>query len=65
MVGVGGALGSIVRFSVGTYIGSRLGARFPYGTLFINITGSFLIGVILTVLGAKAEGAHIGDTWFR
>jgi len=55
MIGIGGALGSIVRFSVGTYIGSRLGVRFPYGTLVINITGSFLIGVVLTVLGARAD----------
>ncbi len=55
MVAIGGGLGSIVRFSLGTYIGSRWGTRFPYGTLLINITGSFLIGVILTVLAAKAE----------
>ena len=55
MVGIGGALGSIVRFWVGTYIGSRLGGRFPYGTLLINITGSFLIGVSLTFLEAKAH----------
>ncbi len=55
MVGIGGALGSIVRFWVGTYIGSRWGARFPYGTLLINITGSFLVGLLLAVLGAKAH----------
>ena len=55
IVGFGGALGSVLRFWVGTYIGSRWGARFPYGTLFINLTGSFLIGVILTVMGARAD----------
>ena len=55
VIGIGGALGSVLRFWVGTYIGSKLGARFPYGTLFINLTGSFLIGVLVTVVGAKAQ----------
>ena len=55
MVGIGGTLGSIVRFWVGNYIGSRWSVRFPYGTMVINITGSFLIGVSLAVLEAKAH----------
>lgn len=55
MVGIGGALGSILRFWLGSYVGSRFGSRFPYGTFVINVSGSFLIGVILTVLAEKTN----------
>jgi fluoride exporter len=55
MVGLGGFLGSILRFWLGGYISNRMGARFPYGTFVINITGSFLIGLVVTLL---AERTH-------
>ena len=55
MVGLGGFLGSIARFWLGSYITYRVGARFPYGTFVINISGSFLIGLVVTLL---AERAH-------
>lgn len=50
VVGVGGFLGAVTRYVVGNYIGSRYGVRFPYGTFVINMSGSFMIGLILTVL---------------
>ncbi len=49
MVGVGGALGSMARYWLGGLVAARLGVRFPYGTLLINVTGSFVIGYVLTV----------------
>ena len=55
MVGLGGCLGSILRFWLGSYVGGRLGSRFPYGTFVINVTGSFLIGMILTILAEKTQ----------
>ncbi|MFZ0278152.1 MAG: fluoride efflux transporter CrcB [Candidatus Sulfotelmatobacter sp.] len=55
MVGVGGGLGSILRFWLGSYIGGRMGTRFPYGTLVINITGSFLIGLVFAFLTARTQ----------
>ncbi len=55
MVGVGGCLGSILRFWVGSYIGSRLGTRFPYGTFVVNVTGSFLIGLVFALLTARTQ----------
>ena len=55
MVGVGGCIGSILRFWLGSYIGGKMGTRFPYGTFVINITGSFLIGFILALLTAKTQ----------
>ena len=54
-VGVGGCLGSILRFWLGSYIGGKMGARFPYGTLVINITGSFLIGLIFALLTVRTN----------
>lgn len=55
MVGIGGGLGSILRFWLGSYIGTRMGTRFPYGTFVINITGSFLIGVVFAFLTARTQ----------
>jgi CrcB protein len=59
-VGVGGFIGAIARFWLGSYIGGRMGTRFPYGTFVINISGSFLIGLILTVL---SERTHLSPNW--
>ena len=55
MVGIGGGLGSMLRFWLGSYIGTRMGTRFPYGTFVINITGSFLIGVVFAFLTARTQ----------
>jgi CrcB protein len=60
MVGLGGFLGSIARFWLGGYIGGRMGTRFPYGTFVINISGSFVIGFIMTLL---TEHAHWSPNW--
>ena len=60
MVGIGGFLGAALRFWLGGYVGNRLGTRFPYGTFVINITGSFLIGFVLTLL---AERTHWSPNW--
>jgi CrcB protein len=43
-IAVGGALGSMARYATGVYVGRWLGTTFPWGTLLINIIGSFLIG---------------------
>ena len=55
MVGVGGGLGSILRFWLGSYIGGRMGTRFPYGTFVINVTGSFIVGLAFALLTAKTQ----------
>src|SRR5271156_5811514 len=60
MVGLGGFLGAIARFWLGGYIGERMGTRFPYGTFVINISGSFVIGFIMTLL---TENAHWSPNW--
>jgi CrcB protein len=45
-VALGGALGSVSRFWVNGLIADKFGATFPWGTLAINVTGSFIIGII-------------------
>ncbi len=55
MVGIGGGIGSMLRFWVSSFLGERLGGRFPYGTFAVNITGSFLIGFIVTLLASRAD----------
>jgi CrcB protein len=57
MVGMGGFIGAIARFTLGSYIGNRMGSRFPYGTLVINISGSFLIGFILAMLAQRSAAS--------
>jgi fluoride exporter len=55
MVGIGGCLGSILRFWLGIYLGGKLGTRFPYGTFVVNITGSFLIGMVFAFLTVRSH----------
>ena len=57
LVLLGGALGSIWRFSWSGLIAERFGETFPYGTLIVNLTGSLLIGLgsgYLTRFGGAA-----------
>lgn len=54
LIALGGALGSVARYWVGTTVTNRLGAKFPYGTLVINLTACVAIGFALTFLGKRA-----------
>ncbi len=57
---VGGAAGSLLRYVLGSLINNRYSGRFPLATFTINVTGSFLIGLILTIL---TERAHVNPNW--
>ncbi|GAC1516893.1 MAG: fluoride efflux transporter CrcB [Gemmatimonadaceae bacterium] len=46
-VAVGSALGGMMRAVIGAYVQGRAGTDFPWGTLLINVTGSFILGVVL------------------
>jgi len=54
---LGAALGGLARFVAGSAIMERYGGTFPLGTVVINITGSFLIGVLMTLLSERWQ-AH-------
>jgi CrcB protein len=52
-VAVGGALGSVARYLVGIGSGKLFGTDFPWGTLIINVTGSFLIGAFIGLFATR------------
>lgn len=60
LIAVGGALGSVARFWVGSTIAGRLGTKFPYGTFVINISACIIIGFSLAFLGKRTE---INPAW--
>ena len=60
LIGLGGALGSIARYWVGSAVGSRLGVRFPIGTLVVNLSACVIIGFALTFLSKRVE---IDSAW--
>jgi CrcB protein len=53
LVGVGGFLGANARFVVSRVVGAMFETRFPLGTFVINVSGSFLLGVLSTVAAQK------------
>ena len=57
LVALGGALGAVARFLVAGFFLRRAGADFPWGTLFINISGCVLIGAYFAYAGAH-QGLH-------
>jgi CrcB protein len=52
---LGGGAGSLARYVAGSAIMTRFAPRFPLGTMIINITGSFLIGLIMTLLTERFQ----------
>ncbi|HTS49803.1 MAG TPA: fluoride efflux transporter CrcB [Bryobacteraceae bacterium] len=46
----GAGLGGLARYAAGTWIMAKYGGRFPLGTFIINVTGSFLIGLLMMLL---------------
>ena len=45
LIAIGGALGSVTRYLVGSTVVNRMGTRFPYGTFVINLTACLIIGI--------------------
>lgn len=59
-VAVGGALGSVARYLSMVALGAVVGAAFPWGTLFVNILGSAVMGLIIE---GSAQRWDIGLEW--
>jgi CrcB protein len=55
LTAAGGALGSLAHYWVGSAVSDRMGIRFPYGTLLVNITACVIIGFSITYLGRRAD----------
>lgn len=51
----GAGLGGLTRYVAGTWIMAKYGGRFPLGTLVINVSGSLLIGVLMTLFTERFQ----------
>jgi CrcB protein len=61
-VAAGGALGTIGRYFFSGLIANAFGQTFPWGTLFVNVTGSFVIGFFAAVTGPDGRLLVSGTT---
>ena len=59
-VAVGGAIGASLRWALGTWIVGRTGPGFPWHTFAINVSGAFLIGVLMAF---SLERGVLGGDW--
>lgn len=57
LIGIGGALGAMSRHGVNLGAARALGINFPYGTIIVNIAGSFLMGVLIAWLARRLGGS--------
>lgn len=49
IVGAGGFIGAIARYAVSAWIGQQWGRSFPLGTFAVNVSGSFMIGLLMSL----------------
>ncbi len=54
LIGAGGFLGAVVRYIVDGRVVHHTGAALPWGTFFINISGSFLVGLLFALVTERA-----------
>lgn len=59
-IAIGGALGSVARFWCGIVSARLVGEAFPWGTLFVNVLGSIVIGFFATIVGP--DGRFVAST---
>jgi CrcB protein len=59
-IAAGGALGALLRFWMSSAVYALLGRGFPYGTLAVNVLGSFLMGLLFVLM---IERLALGSEW--
>jgi fluoride exporter len=57
LVAVGGAIGSVARYLVGVGMTRMMGITFPWGTLTVNIVGSFAIGILTELVARRFDAS--------
>jgi len=63
LVLLGGFFGGISRFFVSGFVGRRIGETFPWGTLIVNVSGAFVIGILAGL--ARSRGGIFSGEMFR
>ncbi len=58
-VGAGGALGAMLRYWLSLRVTGAMGLSFPWGTITVNLLGSFLVGVCMVLIAGKTAGAEL------
>ncbi len=58
IVFLGGGLGAALRHGINLGVARALGTAFPYGTLLINITGSFIMGLVAAYFAFKGDASQ-------
>lgn len=53
IIALGGSLGAILRYLIGLYSAKLLGTTFPYGTLIVNVVGSFVLSFFMVLFLEK------------
>ena len=61
LIAIGSALGGVARHAVGVFVAQKWGSAFPWGTLTVNVVGSFSIGVLgaLVAVSQRASSADV------
>jgi len=54
LIGIGGAAGALARFAVDSWVSTRVPDGFPWGTLVINVSGSFVLGLLFVLTVERA-----------
>ena len=57
LVAAGGAIGSVFRYLVGVWSVRLAGANFPWGTLAVNVAGSFMIGFLVELVARRLNAS--------
>lgn len=57
-IGLGGMFGANARYWLQGWIQSRAGISFPWGTMAVNVSGSFALGLLLAYLAERYSGGH-------
>ena len=55
LIALGGAIGSVTRFALSGFVAQHFGETFPWGTLIVNVAGSFVIGFFGTLTGPEGR----------
>jgi CrcB protein len=60
VISIGAVLGANARYLLGGWVLDRMGPEFPFGTLLINVSGSFVIGLVYALIER-----HGAPDWVR